>query len=696
MAATLVLAACGGGGEDSPAAGNRAAQTPLALTTGNMFAVATYGAGVGETVLQIGQLAVDHAQRFAVARATTSFTETCPNGGVVILTLTDRDGNGRASAGDTVTALFRDCGVPLLGETLAGEVAVDLAAATGSPPSSLRGSVTLGSGLTIVGPPTASQGVTVKLLGSLAFDWTRSDTRTTLAVTSTAADDLRIVGTDKSVTVTDSIRAITASKALNYDQARSVVNVGLRFESESLGGSVTMSTPTAVKAYLNTYPEQGLIELRGAGGGKISLVPNFVSNSDRVNVALDSNGDGVAEASDSYPWASATDGYLWWDGTTPLAWSLQPYFVQSYLATSFTLAFPAAGVANGVNDVQRLQFTRELATPATLYFRYVDQGSTLGYDPVMQNVEADVTRQGALILVRPRQQLRHARSYNLQVSTDGITWNQNVTVQDSLGNSYVFYSASVVGFATPDSLRAVATVSGPALSNASAQAQLSATGSISTTRPIASYRWTQLGGTPLQFSNPDAATTQLSWGPAAPTGVENVSIELTVTDTAGEVEHARISVPSFNSATAGRLLYFRSSPGDYIGAGQTQVVSDTTGNFSASPANSGYVSYNYNTPDYSAWWALNLASADGLPLAVGAYENAVRAPFHGSQPGLELSGSGRGCNTLSGRFVVLELQTDAQGVLTRLAVDFEQHCEGPQAPPLFGSLRVNSAVPITQ
>ena len=81
---------------------------------------------------------------------------------------------------------------------------------------------------------------------------------------------------------------------------------------------------------------------------------------------------------------------------------------------------------------------------------------------------------------------------------------------------------------------------------------------------------------------------------------------------------------------------------------------------------------------------------------MGAYENAVRAPFHGNQPGLELSGSGRGCNTLSGRFVVLELQTDAQGVLTRLAVDFEQHCEGPQAPPLFGSLRVNSTVPITQ
>src|SRR6185436_6284888 len=80
-------------------------------------------------------------------------------------------------------------------------------------------------------------------------------------------------------------------------------------------------------------------------------------------------------------------------------------------------------------------------------------------------------------------------------------------------------------------------------------------------------------------------------------------------------------------------------------------------------------------PADSIWWILSLSSGDGSPLAVGTYANAARWPFNDGQPGLDFSGSGRGCNQLSGRFSILELQTDSSGVLTKLAVDFEQHCE---------------------
>jgi hypothetical protein len=55
---------------------------------------------------------------------------------------------------------------------------------------------------------------------------------------------------------------------------------------------------------------------------------------------------------------------------------------------------------------------------------------------------------------------------------------------------------------------------------------------------------------------------------------------------------------------------------------------------------------------------------------------------------------GRGCNTLTGNFVVREAVYDATGQVQAFAADFEQHCEGGAAA-LVGSIRVNSSVPFT-
>ena len=357
----------------------------------------------------------------------------------------------------------------------------------------------------------------------------------------------------------------------------------------------------------------------------------------------------------------------------------------SYNAGSF--------VSPGVNDAFRLQFSRPPSVTPTLQFRFRDNGSSRAYGPVLQDIAADVAAQGAIYVVRPSLPLRHARYYSLEFSVDGVNWFGSITVQDALRNSLIVYSA-VGSFATADSMRAVIDTSGETLTSATGSVQLSAVGSISTLRPIANYTWVQLGGTPLTISAPQSASTQVSWGEQRPSGLENVVVELTITDTAGEVETARVTVKSLDLLTAGRVLYFRSTPGDTIGGGQTVMVGDPTGNLSSNPLNSGYVTYNYIAADFSSYWFLNLATADGAGLRVGAFENAVRAPFHNNANGLELSGSGGGCNQIVGRFEVLEIATDLSGTISRLAVDFEQHCEFAQAPPLFGSLRINSNVPI--
>jgi hypothetical protein len=47
----------------------------------------------------------------------------------------------------------------------------------------------------------------------------------------------------------------------------------------------------------------------------------------------------------------------------------------------------------------------------------------------------------------------------------------------------------------------------------------------------------------------------------------------------------------------------------------------------------------------------------------------------------------------TGRFVILELDKNSAGAVTRLAVDFEQRCEG--GPPLAGEVRFNSTIPFS-
>lgn len=131
------------------------------------------------------------------------------------------------------------------------------------------------------------------------------------------------------------------------------------------------------------------------------------------------------------------------------------------------------------------------------------------------------------------------------------------------------------------------------------------------------------------------------------------------------------------------FVYIDSEEGDYIGRGVQELFSlengtiTLSGNSSLINVNAGGFTYSFNSQDAST-------------LDVGIYEGATRYPFNsGSEPGLSVSGNGRGCNTLTGRFEIFEIQTDDSGNVSNFAADFEQHCEGSE-PALFGVVRYNS------
>lgn len=152
----------------------------------------------------------------------------------------------------------------------------------------------------------------------------------------------------------------------------------------------------------------------------------------------------------------------------------------------------------------------------------------------------------------------------------------------------------------------------------------------------------------------------------------------------------------FNSAFAAQnILYYYSEAGDYIGGGAEVSFNDSDGSFTVSTNYDNGASLAFHTPNYEHWWYLDLAAANNADMQAGVYQNAQRFPFQESGlPGLAFSGDGHGCNTLSGKFNVLEIVRDANGDISKLAVDFEQHCEGGQ-PALYGQVRYNSDVPLS-
>ena len=147
------------------------------------------------------------------------------------------------------------------------------------------------------------------------------------------------------------------------------------------------------------------------------------------------------------------------------------------------------------------------------------------------------------------------------------------------------------------------------------------------------------------------------------------------------------------------FVHFVSDKGDYIGQGQERTFSIADGYVLTAKQSNGGVSFSFDdssTTDFEddEYWDLDFSAATGTIFGVGDYEDAERNPFKSAgHPGLELSGDGRGSNSLTGDFQVLEAQFDDDGNVLKFAANFVQHNEGG-VPALRGEVRYNSTVPL--
>jgi hypothetical protein len=149
-------------------------------------------------------------------------------------------------------------------------------------------------------------------------------------------------------------------------------------------------------------------------------------------------------------------------------------------------------------------------------------------------------------------------------------------------------------------------------------------------------------------------------------------------------------------------FYFTSSPQSWVGAGETVYVNPTMG-FSFTPSRnfSNGVSFRINdfatNPDFYAtrWWDLDFSAPFNVTLSKGNYRGATRFPFQAlSEAGLNFDGNGRGNNTLTGSFNILEAIYSSNRDVLIFAADFVQYDEGAQTSWNIGSIRYNSNIPI--
>jgi heat shock protein HslJ len=168
-----------------------------------------------------------------------------------------------------------------------------------------------------------------------------------------------------------------------------------------------------------------------------------------------------------------------------------------------------------------------------------------------------------------------------------------------------------------------------------------------------------------------SCTVHVGWTPTR-AGVRLGMLE--VADDRGNLREISLS----GVGTSGRTRWQMSGDaGDYISGGRSYTYTPQTG---ARMGGGGTETIAWMSADHADdWWTAEFMAPSGQILLPGhTYTGATRYPFNSGNAGLDVSGSGRGCNTLTGQFTVHEATYD-NGILTGFRIAFEQHCEGAVA-----------------
>ncbi|MEH1772880.1 DUF4347 domain-containing protein [Nostoc sp.] len=157
---------------------------------------------------------------------------------------------------------------------------------------------------------------------------------------------------------------------------------------------------------------------------------------------------------------------------------------------------------------------------------------------------------------------------------------------------------------------------------------------------------------------------------------------------------------SLTTGAAITTLILDSDRGNYIGQSDYYSYTPATGNFGASRAyptntsSNNAVRVTYTEPGTGGKsWDLSFAAPFNAPLTAGTtYTNAARFPFQATnQPGLSVSGDGRGYNSLTGEFTVNQIIYGVGSEILSFDATFRENGDGDPINESFkGRIQYNA------
>jgi hypothetical protein len=137
------------------------------------------------------------------------------------------------------------------------------------------------------------------------------------------------------------------------------------------------------------------------------------------------------------------------------------------------------------------------------------------------------------------------------------------------------------------------------------------------------------------------------------------------------------------------FFWYSSDPGEFVGAGESERLSPLYAELSAEcEGNEVRIAVEAPEPDS---WSLVFSAPAGLPLKTGTYEGVTSIMASGSNAKMSISGRGRACDELTGRFTIREVDVQNDRV-NRFRVTFDQQCRDGGGW-LHGDARVTNMAP---
>lgn len=316
--ALALLSACGG--DDSP---GQPSGGPLAITSANQSDVArasvngalALALGEGALGTASGNSVVDrshalgatlsrvlHAamsQRKGVASvgahssAVSSSTSACANGGTFTSTFDDKDGNSQVSGGDVITATFAQCRESAT-QTVDGTVIVTVS----STPTGTQFLASVQFQNLSVNDAGASSAIDGLVSVSEIDTDTRSDSTITIGTQGLTAK--LASSTYNDTLVFDA--GLTVAVGVDDDSGSVTISMAGAFTSQTLGGRVTVATPTPLfEGAADAFPSSGVLRMTGASGSTLLLT---ALNASQAQLQLDAGGDGTYESTTTVAWTT--------------------------------------------------------------------------------------------------------------------------------------------------------------------------------------------------------------------------------------------------------------------------------------------------------------------------------------------------------------------------------------------------------